>query len=365
MLNEKEIEIEKEIEEREIEVDQEFVVYYGSSDYLSDTLTYSGKNNPPDWNKMVKKLPLKNVVYTTNMSYLFYYLPQIENENIVFNLNTSNVTNMEYTFSGANINRLDLSKWDFSNVTHYSYIFKDCKAEEILVNNTFHSNSNLNEYSYSLFSNCTNLKKFYNVGNMPDTSKYTDIIDLSIINFKPFNSLVSFCTGTKAKKIIMPSDLIDNTCDIGYFFQKNKEVEEIENEYVIFNGKRYRFDGIFQECTKLKKLDLSKANLNPTSSRSMSYTFSNCEELEEIIFPIDNDCSNLTGIENAFYNCYKLKKIDMKGMKNMKWRTVKYGFRNCTSLELIDIRNVTMTATSQIYTLMDNVPKTVKIIVKK
>ena len=46
MLNEKEIEIEKEIEEREIEVDQEFVVYYGSSDY--NTL-----NNKPTINDIV------------------------------------------------------------------------------------------------------------------------------------------------------------------------------------------------------------------------------------------------------------------------------------------------------------------------
>ena len=83
----------------------------------------------------------------------------------VKNLNTSNVTDMQYMFSECStLTNLDLSSWDMSNVTNTNTMFYYCTALTNVI-----LPSTIKTMGSSFFSNCSKLTEFTILATEPPT----------------------------------------------------------------------------------------------------------------------------------------------------------------------------------------------------
>ena len=188
-----------------------------------------------------------NLRNARNMSWMF------ENcENLLLldtsNLSPTNVQNLEGTFAGlSRIERLDLSNFNTENCINMRCLFKDCSKIRQL---------NLSSLDTS------NIENPERDGNKLSLSMFTGCSSLENITFGP-----------------------------------NCTFEKIEI-----------FESLFQDCTKLKSLDLSMFNTsNATNMRSM---FNKCENLEELNLSSFNT-ENVKTFNNFLFSCGKLLRVDL------------------------------------------------------
>ena len=90
----------------------------------------------------------------TDMSYTFSYCIALTSLD-VSNWDTSNVTNMEYMFEVCKLTSLDLSTWDVSKVTNMKYMFRGC-SELTSLDLSGWDVSNVTDMS-GMFYNCNSL----------------------------------------------------------------------------------------------------------------------------------------------------------------------------------------------------------------
>lgn len=117
----------------------------------------------------------------------------------------------------------------------------------------------------------------------------------------------------------------------------------------------------FMRCKKITSLDLSMFdNVNKLSS-----AFSGCELLENITLP--KHCftvnTTTTSASEAFYDCVKLKTIDLSGWQYMPY-TAKHLFRGCSNLEYVDLSNADMSNNNSIEGMFSGCTKLKRIKVK-
>ena len=104
-------------------------------------------------------------------------------------------------------------------------------------------------------------------------------------------------------------------------------IEDIDTSSLI------TMDNMFYDCGQLKKLDLNKWNTSKV--KTMNYTFSGCGSLREL--HINNwDTSNVTTMNDTFYMC-GVEELDLSGWKTNKVRTLNYTFYKCKNLKKIDL----------------------------
>ena len=93
------------------------------------------------------------------------------------------------------------------------------------------------------------------------------------------------------------------------------------------------FSYMFYNCIKLISVDLSIISLE--KAYYMKYLFSNCYNLESIIFPKNEIYSSIHSVSHMFYNCQKLSSIDISNFCFNKTSQMQYFFSNCRNLETI------------------------------
>lgn len=100
----------------------------------------------------------------------FYNFKKLRNVEGLYNLKTSEVTNMSYMFAGCsgygsgssysnNPNTLNLHGFDTQKVTDMSYMFDGCTNLEYLYLSSFNTANVTN--MFNMFNECTNLRKIY------------------------------------------------------------------------------------------------------------------------------------------------------------------------------------------------------------
>lgn len=100
----------------------------------------------------------------------FYNFKKLRNIEGLYNLNTSEVTNMSYMFAGCSgygygssflntPNTLNLHGFDTQKVTDMSYMFDGCTNLEYLYLSSFNTANVTN--MFNMFNECTNLRKIY------------------------------------------------------------------------------------------------------------------------------------------------------------------------------------------------------------
>jgi surface protein len=284
-------------------------------------------------------------------------------------LNTSNVENMYFMFSGCKgLTSLDVSHFNTSNVTDMSYMFSGCSGLTSLDVSNFDTRNVIN--MPAMFSSCKGLTSL-NLGHF-DTSNVTDVsfmfhnciglISLDLSNFNTSNvtdmsfmfdncsglislDLSNFNTGNVTDMSDMFSGCIGLTnLDIGNFNTRN--VTNMSRMFYVCSSLTSldlsSFDtsnvtdmsSMFNICSSLTSLDLS--SFDTSNVTDMSSMFNICSSLTSL--DLSNFyTSNLTNIEGMFAGCRGLTNLDLSHFDTSKLTNMSYMFNACSSLTTLDL----------------------------
>ena len=208
----------------------------------------------------------------TNMSYMFYNSNSLKSVNLS-NFNTSKLLYANNMFNGCtSLESLDLSNFNTSKVTNFSNMFRDCqKMKEI----------NLSNFDTSSATTFANL--FYNCSSLTT-------LDLSSFNTNKVTYMGSmFYNCSSLTSLDLSNFNTSNVINMGY--------------------------GMFYNCKSLKELDLS--NFDTKKVIDFSDMFNGCSSLENIELS-SFDTTNATNMANMFYNCKSLKQLDLSSFNTSK-----------------------------------------------
>jgi hypothetical protein len=286
----------------------------------------------------------------TDISYMFYGCEAITDINLNCNF-TTKLTNVAYLAKGTGITTLDVTPIFNIDRTREWSLAGICSSCTSLTNVILPSEPYKLKSISSMFYGCTSIENI-------DLSN-ADTIGIVSYAFQGCSSL---------KNIIFPS----------------KEITLSDNSlYFMFSG-----------CSSLTSIDLScfRFTENPTDTPRLTYAFQKCTALTSIKFPkgiykttirqdlddVLSDCPNLEEADLSFVyaptyrtarimaNCTKLKKFIMPNVTRAEDSSSMYvsdSTKGCTSLELIDIRNLVLTTSEADSFFSADVPTTCKIIV--
>ena len=265
------------------------------------------------------------------------------------------------------INDIIKIEWLKTN-PNLTYMFADLKnIETIILNNML--NSNNNNLSY-MFYNCLNLKNFTYIGpktiycNIKDTSKMFyncfSLISASFYNYYQANDInmsYMFYNCQKLNKYSLASS--NKVNDMRYMFYKCYSLESIDlskfslsdnakdgvnisylfydcyylNSFsqitpsVLLNDMRF----MFYNCTKIKVINLNNFKIN--NSINMSYLFFNCRSLNNLRWEnLVTDLSKPSDLKNMFYNCFNMKQISLPFSNQIFDINMTRMFYNCYQL---------------------------------
>ena len=184
----------------------------------------------------LRNLDTSNV---TSMQYLFMGCESLANVKLA-NFNTSNVTSMKYMFGSfgppTGLTTLDLSNFDTSNVTDMNNMFSRC-----------YNLTNLNISSFD-------------TGNVTDMAEmFAGLHSQTSINLENFDT----------KKCKNMSGMFYECINLENLNLKKIDTSKVEDMH-----------NMFYMCSKLKELDIS--SFNTSSVSSMYNMFSNCSDLTTI-----------------------------------------------------------------------------------
>ena len=316
--------------------------YYPRFSSIS-SITIDGKSVPVKCYYKFENPGFREVIIEFNeklkdVEFLFFYIYYLISVDFS-NFDTSELTNMRGLFSGCT--RLKNVNWgpnfSTSKVTHMGEVFFLCdKLESIDLSNF---NTAKVQYFNLMFKFCSSLKEL-DVSSF-DTSSAIALAEM----FYGCSSLTSI--------------------DISNF--RTSKVEEIEYMFygcsslkTINFGDKFDTSNVngmwrmFEDCSSLETLDLS--SFNTTAVKSTSSLFENCDNLVSI--KLNFTFKNLISSDRMFYNCRKLKKINLNEIVAKNLEYVSDMFFNCNSLTSIDISNLMAEKIEDTVKIFYNLPNT-------
>ena len=251
----------------------------------------------------IMKVDIKDKVRPTSLYGWFYYMTNLKSENITHleNIDTSDCTNMTYTFIRCEkLTSLDLSSWDTKKVTTLGNVFNGCYA---LTNINLSSWELPNAtYTAGLFSNCKALE-------------HADISSFNMKKARIIGSMFNNCP--ELKSVNLGNLKSSGETQLCFMFKGCKSLEEVD-----LSGWKVSSPGtmmeMFNGCTSLKRVDFGSAEnwgkttrnwtYNGYYERAYEYMFQDCVSLESL---------DLTCVKGAlicgsmFKGCTGLKEVDL------------------------------------------------------
>ena len=224
--------------------------------------------------------------------------------------NTQNVQAIDFIFSNSGIETIDVSRWDTRNLEDISFAFYGTKLKSFDANNW---NTNKLNRMIATFSSSSSLKTI-KIGNW-NTHNVTDM-----------SFLFSYTTNLEE-------------LDISNWDTSN--VTDMSAMFAPFSRIGY-YDNPITENIALKKLDLSKWNTSKVTN--MSRMFEGLAGLTEL--KINNfDTRNVTDMSKMFRNVSSLKNLDIGNWNTEKLKNgykMFAGMPELTTLNIkgLDLRNV-------------------------
>ena len=297
----------------------------------------------------------------TEMKFMFNSCKNLEYINFT-NINTSLVRDMSDLFMDCyKLTSLDLSSFDTSLVTDMTFMFYGCRSLSSLDLSNF--NTKKVENMNHIFQGCMNLTSV-DLSSF-DTSSVTwmsgmfkNCFKLSSINISHFNtSAVSAMSNMFTNTSIKSLDLSNFNTSI---------VENMENMFggcsnlVSLNisnfdtSKVTDMDGMFQSCKNLLSLDLS--NFDTSSVSSMGFMFSECNKL--VSLDIENfHTSNVNTMAYMFSQCYELTSLNLSSFNTSKVTTMINMFSQCYELTSLNLSSFNTSRVSSIRFMFNNCTK--------
>lgn len=273
--------------------------------YGDKKITQTWKNddivNSPQWpawtgiKEKVATLCFKEAfkdVKPVNGTNWFYGMSTLSSIEGIENLNTSEMTSMDYMFDGCRIIKsLDLSSFNTSKVTTMRYMFSYCRGLKTLNLDSFDTSNVTN--MYAMFSGCDMLKDL-EIGSL-NTSNVTN---MSYMFNKVGQEVIDGCT------IDLSNFDTSNVTDMSYMFENcgmiTIDVSPLNTSNVTNMG------SMFNCCRRLKEIDIS--TFNTSNVTTMSKMFANCDKMTFIDLG-SPDVSKLTSLGEMFWYCINLTTI--------------------------------------------------------
>ena len=234
----------------------------------------------------------------TNGSGMFAYLDNVDTLDLT-GLDTSNMTSMSYMFYNSNsLKSVNLSNFNTSKLLYANNMFNGCTSLESLDLSNFNT-SKVTNFS-NMFRDCQKMKEI-NLSNF-DTSSATTFANL----FHNCSSLTTLdLSSFNTHKVTYMGSMFYNCSSL-----TSLDLSNFNTSNVINMGY-----GMFYNCKSLKELDLS--NFDTKKVIDFSDMFNGCSSLENIELS-SFDTTNATNMANMFYNCKSLKQLDLSSFNTSK-----------------------------------------------
>ena len=209
--------------------------------------------------------------------------------------------------------------------------------------------------TYESSTQTLTFKKF--VGeNLPENSAWVeDKQTVAAINKKLGNGTIVHIVFDKSFSTYTPTSLRG-------FFGNRTKMETITGLEYLNTEKVTDMSYMFNNCSKLTSLDVSKfntanvtnmsymfyscsallsldvTNFNTEKVTDMSYMFNNCSKLTSLDVSKFNTV-NVTNMNSMFYNCSKLTSLDVTKFNTANVTNMKYMFYSCSALLSLDVTN--------------------------
>ena len=269
-------------------------------------------------------IEISDVNQSTVMNYYYFN----ETDNVVKLIwKKTNFKDTSFMFSNCyDIVEIDLSHFDFSNITSMAYMFSGCSSlKSINVSNI--DINNVNNISY-MFSNCFNLT-YLDLSNFNTStvismegmfSNCSNLVNLEISNFKASNVIFMNLTFFGCKSL------------------KSLNLSNFDTKNVIDMSQ------MFMGCSTLESLNLS--NFNTSNVRIMNKMFTDCNSLQKLYLR-NFDLSQVSQVEYIFFGCNNLFFIDFSqanfgNHKNVNiFNSINYNITICVNNKTEKLKNNT------------------------
>ena len=175
----------------------------------------------------------------------------------------------------------------------------------------------------------------FQIGDMPDQSKgtvvgsYTGFEDLHITSSKqiPWNDVRQNIITVTFKDVIKPTDAFK-------WFDECRNLVSVNNGNNLDLSNCNNVDGMFYNCRKLKSIDVSSWNMSNIASLFSMFHF--CESLTSL--DVSNwDVSNCKDFTQCFRDCDNLTNLDVSNWNVTKAVNLSSIFYGCSNLNSIDV----------------------------
>ena len=258
-------------------------------------------------------------------------------------LNTANVTNMSYMFSGCSgLMSLDVSGFKTDNVTDMQMMFYGCSSLTSLDVSGFKTD-NVTDMGW-MFSGCSGLTSLdvsgFKTDNVTDMwamfDRCSGLTSLDVTGFKTDNVtnmsyMFSGCSGLMSLDV--SGFKTDNVTDMQMMFYgcsslTSLDVSGFKTDNVTDMG------WMFSGCSGLTSLDVSGFKTdNVTDMWAMFDRCSGLTSLDVTGFKTDN----VTNMSSMFSGCSGLMSLDVTGFKTDKVTKMEAMFAYCSGLTSLDV----------------------------
>ena len=229
-------------------------------------------------------------------------------------LNTSEVTDMSYMFTGISLESLDVSHFNTTKVTNMRNMFHGSEFLTSLDLGSFNT-SNVTDMN-SMFTYCQSLTNL-------------DLSNFNTANVTNMNDMFSNCSGLTS--LDLSNFNTANVTDMGYMFNDCRSLTSLDLSN--FNTSSVTImNGMFRNCSGLTSLDLS--NFNTANVTTMNGMFSNCSGLTSLDLSNFNT-ANVTDMGYMFNDCRSLTSLDLSNFNTSSVTKMSGMFLECNSLETI------------------------------
>ena len=283
-----------------------------------------------------------NTANVTDMSYMFSGCSKLTSLDVT-HFNTANVTNMCYMFSSClMLTSLDVTKFNTENVTNMNKMFYGCSKLTSL-DVTHFNTTNVTNMGY-MFSGCSKLTSLdvthfntANVTNMvymfSDCSKLTslDVTKLNTAKVMYMRYMFSGCSALISLDVTKFNT--GNVTNMRYMFSGCSAL--ISLDVTKFNtGNVTDMNKMFYGCSKLTSLDLT--HFNTTNVTNMNRMFCGCNALTSLDVSKFNT-ANVTDMSLMFYRCSKLTSLDVTKFNTGNVTSMYEMFYDCEALTSLDV----------------------------
>ena len=221
-------------------------------------------------------------------------------------------------------NLLTIKLLGIDNISNISYMFSNCLADEIIINDINNLNISTITNMDHMFFQC------YNLLSIPDISK------INTSKAKNISSMFYNCKKLKSLPDISKWDT-SNINNMSYLFYNCQSLESLPDlsKWNTYNLVDIKY--LFYNCSKLTYLPYI-SRWNTSKVAFMNFLFYNCSSLLYLPDISKWDTSSVTNMSSLFANCSNLSylpKIDCWNV--LKVTDMNYMFKNCKSLKAINI----------------------------